>query len=68
MKYVGMWEFLRHKLTLLLLPNVNESVSLLCLELLDACNHFVVKTVSIRSPEIKHIGIIVTKIACYPST
>ena len=31
-------------------PDVNEAASLLFLELLDACNHLVVQTVSIRSP------------------
>ena len=33
-----------------ILPDVDEAVSLLFLELLDACNHFVVQPVSIRSP------------------
>ena len=31
------------------LPDVNEAVSFLLLELLDACNHFVVQPVSVRS-------------------
>ena len=39
-------------------PDVNEAVSLLFLELLDACNHFVVQTVSIRSPS-KSIKILI---------
>ena len=40
-----------YQLILSILPDVNKSVSLLVLELLDACNHFVVKTVSICSPK-----------------
>ena len=32
-------------------PDINEAVSLLLLELLDTCNHFVVQPVSIRSPD-----------------
>ena len=40
-----------YQLILSILPDVNKSVSLLVLELLDACNHFVVNTVSICSPK-----------------
>ena len=32
-------------------PDINEAVSLLLLELLDACNHFVVQPVSICPPD-----------------